>query len=67
MRTQIFFCLIFCYALWHFGTTSRLRRTPPIHCVAGGELGLRFMHYEPRRAQRGLPELIILYRWLCLR
>ena len=21
-------------------TTSRLRRTPPIHCVAGGELGL---------------------------
>ncbi len=23
-------------------TTSRLRRTPPIHCVAGGELSLRF-------------------------
>ena len=49
------FCLIVCYALRHFGTTSRLRRTPPIHCVAGGELGLRvkimnyalcIMHYE---------------------
>ena len=52
MRTQIFFYLIVCYALRHFGTTSRLCRTPPIPCVAGGELGLRFMHYEPRRAQR---------------
>ena len=43
------------------------QNTPPIPCVVGGELGLRFMHYEPRRAQRGLPELIILYRWLRLR
>ena len=34
---------------------------PTIHCVAGGELGLTRENYEPRRAQRGLTELIMHY------
>ena len=39
-------------------TTSRLRRTPPIHCVAGGELGAD--HLQALTSLESLRSLMLL-------